>query len=164
MEHHLQITLCVNYFYVQGLCFLHTISRDIQFCTVHPVPNRSAPVMKKVLLSVLRQYSDRGFQVVTISADAEFSVLRDTVGPIRLDIVPTDQHVGEVERLIRTIKERLRSCVHGLPYRRLPRVMIVSMVIDVVRLLNMFPSITGVSSTLSPSTIVTGLPPLAGFL
>jgi hypothetical protein len=64
--------------------------------------------------------------------------------------------VGKVERSIRTIKERLRACVHGLSYRRLPVVMIRHMVADVVRCLNQFSWLNGISRTLSPSAIVTG--------
>ncbi|KAI2509414.1 Reverse transcriptase (RNA-dependent DNA polymerase) [Fragilaria crotonensis] len=73
-----------------------------------------------------------------------------------MNIVTTDSHVGEIERSIRTIKERLRSSVHGLPFKRLPRIMITHMVSDSVRCLNQFPRANGISSTMSPATIVTG--------
>ena len=76
-----------------------------------------------------------------------------------MNITTADSHVGEVERSIRTIKERLRACVHGLPFRRLPKVVIVAMISDCVRCLNQFPRVTGISSTMSPSTIVRGTPP-----
>ena len=36
-----------------------------------------------------------------------------------MDIVPADRHVGEVERSVnKTVKERLRSTVHGLPFTK----------------------------------------------
>jgi hypothetical protein len=34
-----------------------------------------------------------------------------------MHVVPTDSHVGEVECSIRTLKERIRSTVHGLPFK-----------------------------------------------
>ena len=89
-------------------------------------------------------------------ADSELECVREDLQPIALNIVPADSHVGEVERSIRTIKERLRSCAHGLPFKRLPRVIINHMVIDAVRCLNQFPWANGISDTMSPACIVTG--------
>jgi hypothetical protein len=76
-----------------------------------------------------------------------------------MHVVTTDSHVGKIERSIRTVKERLRSSVHGLPFKRLPKLIIVHLAIDTIRCLNMFPAANGVSSTLSPASIVTGVPP-----
>ena len=77
---------------------------------------------------------------------------------IEMNIATADSHVGEVERSIRTIKERLRSLVHGLPFKRLPRLMISHMVADSIRCLNQFPKKNGISATMSHATIVTGAP------
>jgi hypothetical protein len=46
--------------------------------------------------------------------------------PIHLNVVTADSHVGEIERSIRTVKEHLRSSVHGLPFKRLIRTGILS--------------------------------------
>jgi hypothetical protein len=40
MDPHRRITLCVDFFFVQGHTFYHTISRDIGFRTVSFVPDR----------------------------------------------------------------------------------------------------------------------------
>jgi hypothetical protein len=93
----------------------------------------------KELADVCRTYTSRGFRITAILGDHEFACIRNEAHPIHIDIVPADSHVGEVERSIRTIKERLRACVHGLPFTRLPKIMITHMVDDVVRCLNMFP-------------------------
>ena len=73
-----------------------------------------------------------------------------------MNIVPADCHVGEVERSIRTIKQRLRSCIHGLPFHHMPRLMVQHMVAGVGQCLNHFPWVNGISQMLSPATIVTG--------
>jgi hypothetical protein len=98
------------------------------------------------------------FVVCDVHSDSKFDCLRTALRPIALNIVPPDNHVDEVERSIRTIKECLRSCVHGLPFKRLPKLFIHHMVGDAVRCLNSFPWRFGISSTLSPTAIVTGLP------
>jgi hypothetical protein len=88
--------------------------------------------------------------------DNEFACIRKDVRPVQLNIVPADSHVGEIERLIRTSKERLRSCVHGLPFKRLPKLLLTHMVSDTVRCLNLFPWTNAISHTLSPVSIFTG--------
>jgi acetolactate synthase regulatory subunit len=158
-EHHNNVTLCVDFFFVQGLIFMHTISRGIGFRTVSRVNDRNKPTILKEIKAVLHVYRSRGFSVCDIHADNEFACIREDIRPIQLNIIPADSHVGEVERSIRTIKERLRSCVHGLPFKRLPILLLTHMVSDVVRCLNMFPWTNGISTTLSPVSIVTGAAP-----
>jgi hypothetical protein len=158
LEHHRNVTLCVDFFFVQELCFFHTISRDIGFRTVAPVADRSFKTILRELQAAIQLYTDRGFTVCAIHGDHEFECTRLALSPLHLNIVAADGHVGKVERSIRTIKERLRACVHGLPYHRLPKLLLRHMVTDVVRCLNLFPWSAGISDTLSPSTIVTGQP------
>ena len=154
--HHRNVTLCVDFFFVQGIGFLHTISRGIGFRTISPIADRTHKTILKEILLVIKLYTVRGLTIRDVHTDNEFECIREELRPINMNIVTADSHVGEVERSIRTIKERLRACVHGLPFRRLPKLMITQMVADSVRCLNQFPRTNGISSTMSPSTIVTG--------
>ena len=158
LDNHRNVTVCADFFYVQGNPFLHTISRNIGYRTSSPVPDRSYKTILSELTSVTTLYGTRGFTVRDIHADHEFECIRNDMLPIVLDIVPADGHVGEIERSIRTIKERLRSCVHGLPFKRLPRILLQGMVAHVMQCLNQFPWDNGISDTLSPASIVTGVP------
>lgn len=79
-----------------------------------------------------------------------------------MNILTADRHVGEVERSIHTIKERLRSMMlaHGLPFKRLRRIIMVShMIADSIRCINQFPRKNGISATMSLDAIVTGAAP-----
>jgi hypothetical protein len=158
LDAHSRVTLCADFFFVQQSCFLHTISRDLQFRTVSPVPDRSRPTIIKEFRAVRDLYAARGFVLTSIHGDSEFDCVKHNFPDINFNIVAADGHVGEVERSIRTIKERFRALVHGLPFRRVPKLFIQRATIDVNRLLNLFPSANGASSTLSPSSIVTGQP------
>ena len=102
-------------------------------------------------------YQARGLTVCDVHGDHEFGCIRESLRPIGLHGVPADSHVGEVERSIRTVKERLRSCAHGLPFKRLPRLLVQYMVADTIRCLNQFPWPNGISATMSPASIVTGV-------
>ena len=157
LQHQRNVTLCVDFFFVQGIGFLHTISRGIGFRTVAPIVDRSHKTILKELSTVISVYQARGLVVQDIHADNEFECIRHDVRPVALNIVPSDSHVGEVERSIRTIKDRLRSAVHGLPFKRYPKLMIRHLVSDAVRCLNQFPRKNGVSDTMSPATIVMGI-------
>jgi hypothetical protein len=119
---------------------------------VTPVADRTHKNILMELRAVLRLYTSCGLCIRDLHADNEFECIHDDLRPAELNIVP------EIERSIRTVKERLCSCVHGLPFCRLPKIMITHMVVmDSVRCLNQFPSANDISTTMSPSTIVTGI-------
>jgi hypothetical protein len=156
MEYHRNLTLCLDFFFVQGVAFFHTISRGIGFRTVSHVSDRNKKTIMRETTAAMHLYTTRGLRICDIHADNEFDCIREDIRPVSMNIIPADSHVGEIERSVRTIKERLRSCVHGLPFKRLPKLMITHMVADVTRCLNQFPWKNGVSDTMSPTSILTG--------
>ena len=158
LAHHPNVSLCVDFFFIDSHCFLHTISRQIGFRTAIPVPDRKAPTILKEFRRVIHLYTLRGFNVTDIHGDHEFACVQPDLAPIHFNIMAADGHVGEVERSIRTIKERYRAFAHGLPFRRHPILLLHSIIVEVIRCLNQFPWKYGISPTLSPATIVTGCP------
>jgi hypothetical protein len=77
---------------------------------------------------------------------------------VHFSICAADNHVPEIERAVRTVKESIRATIHGMPYARLPRVLVKALVTHATRTINMLPHPDGVSPTMSPATIVTGQP------
>ena len=43
---------------------------------------------------------------------------------IDLNVCSMQEHIPEIERMIRTIKECYHAMLNGLPYRKIPRLMI----------------------------------------
>ena len=82
--------------------------------------------------------------------------ITNDVLPIKMNIVTTDEHVGEVERSIRTIKDATRYHVHRLPYKIYPRQMVKGCVGMVLKCLNQLPNKNSVCRNMSPSNIVLG--------
>ena len=76
--------------------------------------------------------------------------------PTLMTLNASDDHVGDVVRSIRTIKERICANVHGMWFKTLPRLMIVELVRRAVMVLNQFLALDSVFDTLSPLTITTG--------
>jgi hypothetical protein len=107
---------------------------------------------------VTSKFTQRGFSIAAYNGDNEFEKLRDHLSPTTLNIVARGEHVGPIERSIRTIKERVRCSCQGLPYKRIPKIMTQSIVESSVTWLNAFPAKEGASKTLSPSAIILGTP------
>jgi hypothetical protein len=104
LEHHRNITVCADIFFVQGLPFFHTIMRGVGFRTAKPVNDRSKDVILQEIRAI-KLYQSRGFTTRDVHADQEFECMRDKIRPVNLNLVPADGHEGEVERFIRAIKE-----------------------------------------------------------
>ena len=158
VDNHKNVTLATDFFFVQGLPFLHTISRKIKFRTVTAVKSRTKAVMLQETRTAIDLYQGRGFNVVDVHADMDFECIKHDIRPMLMNLNAHDDHVGEVERSIRTIKERVCADVHSMLFRRLPKMMIVELVRRAILILNQFPAQDGVSGTLSPLTIMTGKP------
>ena len=113
------------------------------------------------LKAVLRLYGARGFVVRIFNADNEFECLREDLLELGvvLNVASANEHCPFIERRIRWIKEKARSVRHDLPYAVMPKLMIVELLYFVVHWLNAFPAKNGVSDTISPGTILTGVTP-----
>ena len=76
---------------------------------------------------------------------------------IQLNTVSNDEHVPEIERQIRTLKERTRGIYCTLPFRKIPRRLIIKILYTANYWLNMFLHKGGISQTMRPRTLLTGL-------
>jgi hypothetical protein len=110
------------------------------------------------LKDVVKIYKSRGFSVDLFLGDGEFEPLRGNIAELggTLNTTANDEHVGDVERYIRTIKERARATLHLTPFRQIPVIMVQDLIGGCVFWLNSFPNENGVSRTVSPRTIMTG--------
>jgi len=91
------------------LPFLSTLSRDIRFATVEYVPSRTAKQLGRHLKRVIRRYAMGGFVVRVILMDQEFDKVRDEVGLVEVNTTAAREHVAEIERFVRVVKERARA-------------------------------------------------------
>jgi hypothetical protein len=73
-----------------------------------------------------------------------------------VNLESANEHVPEIERRIRVVKERCQATRHSLPFERIPKLMTIHIVLNVVKLLTFFSTKGGVSDTLSPNTIMSG--------
>jgi hypothetical protein len=116
--------------FVSKIPFLVTISRSIKFGTAEMLPNRQAKSLATAMRNVIRLYKGRGFNVPFVIMDGEFESIRGDLGDegATLNTTSNDEHVGDIERYIRTVKERCRCIYNTLPFTNMPGRMMVEMV------------------------------------
>jgi hypothetical protein len=159
MAKYRDITLCIDNMFVNKVGFFMSISRDIHFITAEAIPNRQAATLMKCLRNIHGAYLQRGFRVTHVHGDLEFECLRGAIATdmkATLNLASEDEHVPEIERCIRTVKERTRCTYQHTGFERYPPKLIVEMIFLSVFWINAFPHKNGVSPTISPATIVTG--------
>ena len=158
IEQYGNVMLSADVMHVNGIPFFVTQSRHIHFGTVDVLPSLQANDIGAVLRHVVNIYARGGFQVTTALMDGAFAGLHDVCIQLQVTLNTTsrDKHVGDVERYIRTVKERMRGISNTIPFKRLARNMVMELAKAMVYWLNSVPSNMGVSPTMSPRTIITG--------
>jgi hypothetical protein len=116
--------LFMDIFWVNGSPFFHTmISQWVKFRTVAVINNRSKHTLLMEARAVTNLYETRGFHISRVKADQEFSCITNDLLPIPVNVAAADDYVAKVEQSIRTVKERVGCTVQGLPFRRIPKLM-----------------------------------------
>ena len=86
--------------------------------------------------------------------DMEFEKLRPLMLHVALNTTAAREHVREIEQKIRVIKERARGMFNTLPYKKIPRVMVIELLHFCVMWMNSFPVKLGISEKWSPRELV----------
>jgi hypothetical protein len=161
MNYHKKVVLAIDIMMIAEMPFLITTSRNIQFTTVEKLNSKSTPLLAQGIIKVANLYKRRGFFIDICLCSNEYEGVRTSLQDhgIKLNICAPNEHVPEVERNIRTIKERVRGMITILPFGTLPPVIIVHAVVFSIMWLNCFHPKGGVSKTISPQAIVTGMSP-----
>ena len=113
-----------------------------------------------MLDSITHTYEEKGFNVGGYHGDNEFRPLIAYYSPIPVHVTAAGEHNGVIERSVRTVEERSRSTCHSVPFSKVPHVMIEHLLLRIIMDLNAFPTKTGISSDLSPASIVLQTPSL----
>lgn len=157
-DRHPNIILSSDHMFIQNIPILTTICAPYGLRTVQEATSRIKEDMIKGLNCVKQIYQTRGLEVTWLNTDNEFECVREEMRPTRLNMVPASEDVSNIERSVRTIKDGTRSHVHRLPYTHYPKIMIMACAIHTVAQVNQLPSKVGVSTTMSPLTLITGTP------
>jgi len=140
--------LSTDIFFVNKQAFLLTMSRELRFLAVAHLVDRQADATLKKLNAATKLRRKRGFKIVSIHADPEFEQLREDT-PI-IETCGADDHIPDIERMMRTIKDRSRSAHRLLPFKCVPRTALAHLIKNAAFWLNAFPAASGALSEHSP--------------
>jgi len=154
------ITLTADVFFVNGIPFFLTLSRQVRFLTVQHVPHRSAGELANSLKLTLLKYGAAGFLVQVVLMDGEFDKICEKMPNVIINTTAAREHVHEIERMIQTVKGKVRGMRNAFPRKLrfcpLPNLFWKSMVYNAIFWLNAFPAAEGVgiSTDYSPRELV----------
>ena len=88
-----------------------------------PLPDRKKATIGGKVNEVIHFHRTFGFRVRMVFANPEFEYLRGKLDAA-LQTVGCQEHVGDIERKIRTVKQKMRSVWASLPFKKLPKLMV----------------------------------------
>ena len=154
LDRYRDVTLTADVMFVNGLPFLITSSRGINLVTIEFATTRTAANLCKLLNRVVTIYAAAGLKIQTVMMDMEFQPLQDLMPNIIVNTTAANEHVAEIERRIRVVKERARAIINTLPYPKLPKRMVVELLYFITMWLNSFPVKGGISQKWSPRELL----------
>jgi hypothetical protein len=120
------VTICIDTFFANKMSFLHTIWERIHYRTSQWIPDRETSRYQEYLTVVFKLYIKARFNIKYVCMDQEFdrvlSKMKDEF-KFMLNIAAAQEHVPDVERSIRVVKERCRAVFHANLFKSLPRVL-----------------------------------------
>jgi hypothetical protein len=157
---HKEVFLTTDIFFVNKISFFLTLSHKICFTAVNQLVDRTVSHIFKAFKEMYQYYLHRGFNIKTVHADGELAPLKPFIesmpgGPM-VNLESANEHLPEIEQRSQVVKERCWETRHSLPFERIPKLVTIQIVLNVVKLLSFFPTKGGVSDTLSPKTIMSG--------
>ena len=146
--------------FVNGIPFFMTVSHNIKFTTIKYATSMSKTRTFKMLEAVIKMYHRRGFRVRNVLGDEQFDPLEPWLAE-KYNVIynppSANKHIGEIERMIRTVKERICAAISSFPWRKaVPRVIVKETAKHMVMMLNAFPPKSGINTTMSPRNIIAG--------
>ena len=152
------VCLCIDVMFVNGMPFLTSISKNIKYRMAMWLPTRTVNDITSLVESLLKLYQAASFRVAEVSGDQEFKpvlkALQEDGWSFKTNLASAQEHVPEAERNNRVLKERIRATYHGVPYKALPRAVLVYLVMEAAAKLNYFPAKGGCSNYFSPREIL----------
>jgi hypothetical protein len=144
--------------YVNGISFLLSVSEGLGLLMVSELKSKNVSAMKPILDQMINYYRSSGFSVKFIKTDGEGAVVALSSylngRGIKVNSTGKSQHVPQIERKIRQVKERVRSHISVLPFK-LTKQMLLQLVLFCVQSINIIPQNTN-DSKLSPKEMFTG--------
>ena len=123
------ILLEADVMFVNKIPFLTLISRHIKFATVENLLQCTASQILKALKHNRLTHKNWGFKVAEVFMDWEFEPLKNDSlqSDMHLNTASANEHTPGMECQNHTVKEQVQACCSTLPFKCIPKLMIVHM-------------------------------------
>ena len=115
--------------FVNAIPFFVPFSRKIKFGSIEALDRQTGERLFKAFQNIAHVYHHGGFRTRHVLMDGQFECRRgDLLGmQVLLSTTSRDEHVGDNERFIRTIRERMRCTYTTVPFPRLLSRMVIEL-------------------------------------
>ena len=83
--------------------------------------------------------------------------MKEHVPFLQINTTAAREHVGEIERNIRIVKERVRCITEEFPFQTIPTMVFIYVIYTEALWLNAVPIRSGITGGFSPRELITGL-------
>lgn len=148
------VTVVADVMFVNGVLFLVTVGRGLSLITSEYTQNCTAKCLSAGIECIIELYKQGGI-VGTVLMDNKFKPLKQLIPSLVINTTAAKEHVPEIERQIRLIKERGHGILNTLPFRlKILKLILIALVYHIILWLNAFPVKSWVSTTLSPWELI----------
>lgn len=129
MQRNCEIVVCSDVMYVNIIALFVSTSRAMKFGTAEAPKDRKIETQLTNFKSIKATYGRQGFFATRMVGGNDFATQTEAMSIARtaLNVVTVGEHVPEIERHIRTLKERCRTTFNTLQFKRIHNRMIVEM-------------------------------------
>ena len=127
---------------INGIPFLTTVSRKIQYCTAEWLPSLDMTAYRSAIEWVFSIYSKAGFTITHIHCNNEYCPLHDKMmnkHGITMNFASAQEHVPGAECNNWVIQECFRATFQQLLHKKLPHIMIKVLTMECAKKLNFPP-------------------------
>ena len=134
LDKYKEVPIFCDLMHINGIGFIITISRQIIFANRSMIKDPKIEHLADGITQVHKLYLQRSFKITHMHTNCEFEPLRKYMNAlgINLNCASKKEHVPEIERFIRTVKDSVRSARATMPFKRISKLMIVHLVASAI--------------------------------
>ena len=114
------------------------------------ITDKNTIILIQSVVNVIRLYNKIGFRIYTLHVDGNFDTSRIQCAVVESNVIlnpmSDNEHVPKSERYSRTIKESSRCVKTKFPFKKIPGLITMELVLSCVLWMNVYPSKSGVQN------------------
>ena len=157
---HKDLFMIADIFFINGITRFIYLGRNIIFIALIYLSDRKSIAIFKAFKQIYMYYSKHGFGITTLHVDGEFAPLQALIhkipGGLRVSPSSSSEHVPDIDRIIGVVSLRIRFIRHSLTFNKFPKIFLIHLVFQSIKIMEHFPVKGFISDTIIPTTIMTG--------